>query len=528
MRPLIICRSSKTKYMVEVAKTLKEMGAADKLYAYVAYYEEWDRYVRDREDFVFDGIFGTKEIFENINNDPVDLKEVERIEKEYGAEESLWGLILTERWLVASAAYPLFAHVPFYSKAQKLQYFVRLIRQAEKIFDENDIDCLIDFANIGLFRLALDVVARKRGIPYYHTDGALVKDLGGKGDRFFISRRINENYSFLDKDYAHYKKNPVEIKEGHEYLKAFRENPSGSVYSLWHGSNDLSQKISWELIKSKMRGAAFEIVRFGKGVLRDTKLYSRAMQERGVRYNFSLYKSNTLSVLMRNIQGFCRFFYSRYIFQAHKEPLQNKYVFMTLHYQPEASTALMAPFENNQLAVIENIAKALPLDYQLMVKFNKMMIRRDPIAFIRYLDKLPNVHFVDHYANTRHFIEKSACVIAITGTSGFEGALMGKKTILLGDRTMPWNRIAAVTQVKNWHDLHDAVKCCETYKCDDDDLVAYLQAVHDHSFTMKNNYAWYGEFDPSNPDCDEVVKAIACEINRVHETAKKSKSTKAA
>jgi hypothetical protein len=528
VRPLIICRSSKTKYLVHIARTLKNMGEADKAYAYVAYYDEWEDYVRTLEDFKFENIFSTREIFQSIDDAPVDPAEVERVEKDYGTGTSLWGLILTERWLVATAAHPLFARIPFYTKDQKLQYFVRLIRQAEKIFSENHIDCIIDFANIGLFRIALDLVAQKRGIPYYHTDSALLQDLE-EGDRHFISRRLNENYGFLDADYEAFKKSPERIKEGRAYLKKFRESRAASIYSLWHGSLQGQGGFSLQHVKKALKSAGVEIARTGKGFLKDIKLYRKALENRETRYNFSLYKSDTLSRLVRGAQGIARFIYSRYLFIAATEPLKTKYAFMTLHFQPEASTALMAPFEVNQLAVIENIAKALPLDYQLMIKLNKTMIRRDPISFIRYLDKLPNVHFVDHFAHTRSFLEQAACIITITGTSGFEGALLGKKTILLGDRTMPWHRIKAVTQVKNWHDLHDVVKSCETYKCDDDDLAAYLQAVHENSFALKNNYAWSGAFDPQDPDCNAMVQTVARAIVKVHGGKKaKGRNAKAA
>ncbi len=526
MRPLIVCRSDKTKYLVHIARALKKMGAADKFYAYVAYYDQWDQYVRNLDDFRFEKIFGTAEIFKAIDEKPVDSAELKRIETTYGAD-MLWGLILTERWLVASAAQPLYAFIPFYSKEQKLQYFVRLIQQAEKIFDDTDIDCIIDFAQIGLFRIALEVVAKYRNLPYYHTDNALLRDPAG-GDRHFISRRLNENYNFMDPDYHKCKNNPSVIREGRDYLDRFR-NSSGSVYSLWYGSGPGASLFSPEILKKKVKETAVALGRAAKGLVRDIKLFKQALSNTETRYNFALYKGNTLSKVVRYVQELYRLGYARLLCRYETTPPEGHYAFMTLHYQPEASTALMAPFEVNQLAVIENIAKALPLDFKLLVKMNKMMVRRDPVAFIRHLQKIPNVYLVDHYANTRHFLEKCTCVVAITGTSALEGALLGKPAILLGDRTMPWHRISAVTHVKNWHDLHGAISASKNYTCDDDDLSAYLQAVHDNSFTLKNNYAWSGIFNPADPACDEAVNTVARELAKTHELLKQpAKGSKAA
>ena len=520
MNPLIICRSKKTVFMTDIAKALYDEGHIDKLFAYVPYFDQWEKYVQKLENPHYEKIFSTREVFGNINDGPADAEEVTRIEKEYG-HNKLWNLFLTERWLTSLSTRPLYSKIPYYTKEQKLQCFVGLIKQAEDIFENHDIDCMIDFANIGIFRIALDLVAQKHGIPYYHTDSALLRDLES-GDRYFVSRRMNENYSFLDHDHQHYKKNPSKIKEGRDYLGFFRNNKTGSIYSMWFAHDQKKASIfDVHKIITKIKSIAKSTVQIVLNIMRDIKRTIRAQTENEIRYNFALYKADTISVFIRNIQGFFRYNYKRFFCTLITKPPKSKYAFFTMHYQPEASTALMSPFEVNQQAVIENIAKSLPLDVQLVIKLNKTMNYRDPIYMLKEINSLPNVQIADAYANTRDFLEQCHCVVTITGTSGFEGALLGKKTILLGDKTMPWHRLSSVVNVKKWHDLYGKISNVDEFFCDDTDLAAYLQAVHDNSIRLTKNYAWEEkQYDRAEDNYAETINTITNEIVRIHNETK--------
>ncbi|MCB9983983.1 MAG: hypothetical protein H6861_10010 [Rhodospirillales bacterium] len=515
MNPLIVCRAKKTKYINHIAEAMDRLGHIQKCYAYVAYYDDWRDYLQNDSSIEFESLFGTREVFSKIESETISVEEMVRIEKLYG-DRQLWSLALTERWLFPQAAYPLYARTPYYSQEQKTKYFALLIKQAESIFDDHPVDCVIDFANIGIFRMALDVVAEKRGIPYYHIDSALVQDLD-KGDRFFISRRLNDNYSFLEQSYQFYLKNPDRIGEGRQYLERFRAPQSYSAYSQWYGNETKPLSFAGNVF-NRLCGFGKGMLKIGKAAVRDIRLHAKAMTNPEIKYNFSLYKSSALLLLARHIQSFYRTTYTKFFCKRIQDAPDYKYAFMTLHMQPEASTALMAPYEVNQLAVIENIAKALPFDYQLLVKLNKVMIGKDTVHFLRQLQQYPNVVLVDHFAHTRSFIEHAACIVTITGTVGFEGLLHGKKTILLGDQTMPWHRMAGVDNIKEWGNLHDAIRCAEQYKANDDELCAYLQAVHDHSFQIERNFVWDTKFDFSleNENYRKLTQVIAEQIVNVH------------
>jgi len=183
---------------------------------------------------------------------------------------------------------------------------------------------------------------------------------------------------------------------------------------------------------------------------------------------------------------------------------------MTLHVIPEESTSIAAPFFANQRFVIENVARALPLHWRLVIKPHPLMIGKEPLSFYRHVQKIQNVQVVSPYSNTRDLILNSRAVVAITGTSGLEAALLGKKVILFGQRV--WGMIRGVTRCTDFTQLHAIFKEVKNYKVDDNDLAAHLQAVHNHSFPMEHNYVWKGPYDLSNPGYKRAIEEIARQV----------------
>ncbi len=109
------------------------------------------------------------------------------------------------------------------------------------------------------------------------------------------------------------------------------------------------------------------------------------------------------------------------------------YVIFGLHMQPESSIDVWAPFFSNQMWVIEVLARAIPPSHKLLVKIHKSDIAKYSREQLEWLRALPGVELVRPFADTRAFIEKAALVVAIHGTMGLEGALLGRPVIMLGD-----------------------------------------------------------------------------------------------
>ena len=60
--------------------------------------------------------------------------------------------------------------------------------------------------------------------------------------------------------------------------------------------------------------------------------------------------------------------------------------------------------------------------------------------------------------------------------------------------------------------MHAALKDAELYSVDDENLSAYLQAVHNGTFSFDNSIVWYTDFDYDNQAYRDGVRALADEF----------------
>ncbi len=110
--------------------------------------------------------------------------------------------------------------------------------------------------------------------------------------------------------------------------------------------------------------------------------------------------------------------------------LPKKSVFFALQYQPEQSTLTQGIFYANQIALVEDISKSLPMGYTLIVKEHPWGRGARPVWQYKHLAELHNVQFCD--APSKEIICRVDAVIAISGTVGFESLVFEKPTVILG------------------------------------------------------------------------------------------------
>jgi hypothetical protein len=119
--------------------------------------------------------------------------------------------------------------------------------------------------------------------------------------------------------------------------------------------------------------------------------------------------------------------------KSHATAPATPYVLFGLHFQPESSIDVWAPFFSNQMWVIELLARSIPPSHKLLVKIHKSDISNYSTDQLRRMCSYPGVELVRPFADTRDLIERADLVISIQGTMGLEAALLGKPVIMLGE-----------------------------------------------------------------------------------------------
>ena len=108
------------------------------------------------------------------------------------------------------------------------------------------------------------------------------------------------------------------------------------------------------------------------------------------------------------------------------------YVFVTLHYQPEASVDVWgAPF-NNQIETIRALSRILPVGYEILVKEHRAALGCRSAAEYDEMSRIPGVWLVHPSAQTPVLMRDARLVASAAGTACYEAALMNVPAVCFG------------------------------------------------------------------------------------------------
>ena len=162
--------------------------------------------------------------------------------------------------------------------------------------------------------------------------------------------------------------------------------------------------------------------------------------------------------------------------------ITSKFVYFPLHFQPERSTLIDAPFYTNQLEVILNVSKSLPVDYKLYVKEHPVQVLNSwrPLSFYKSILEMPNVELLHSSISNDEILKHCSLVIVITGTLGLEAAFHNKPSIVFSETI--FSGLPSVHVLKSLTELPDAIRKSLNKKIDLLDLTKYTNCILDNSF----------------------------------------------
>lgn len=165
------------------------------------------------------------------------------------------------------------------------------------------------------------------------------------------------------------------------------------------------------------------------------------------------------------------------------QPQAEAFVFFPLHLEPELALLLYAPYQANQLAVVQNVAQSLPADVCLYVKEHPQSVAKKPLEFYRRIAQMPNTRSIYPHTPSRDLIARSQGIVTINSTVGMEAMLMGKPAITLGNVFYSFVT-PLVTRAKSHEDLPELIKQFETFKADEALLETFVSALLDESIEL--------------------------------------------
>ncbi len=332
-----------------------------------------------------------------------------------------------------------------------------------EIFGKNKPDIII-LPNIGsIFHNVLYHYAKVNDVKCWSTYSARLSN------RLMLNNSIDVSFKHIFNDFENFIPKPASLEFAQNYLKNFKKEVIRPAHSDF--KND-SYFTTYSQIKR-------QLIKFIKLPRKVVLTYIRNLNK----LNPSVYR--TLDNIKAH-QVFLNFFSECLNLLSLKmikyDELNNigKYAYFPLHVQPEISTNLLAPLFTNQFDIIRKVAISLPFGITLLVKEHPLMIGRRKKKYYEKLQCLPNVKIINHNIPTNEIVNNNNCdsVTVISGTAGFEAALLGKKVIQFSE--------TFIKILPNVKILTDMTKFTEEYKkigkFDEKKTILLLAKLYENSF----------------------------------------------
>jgi hypothetical protein len=405
-------------------------------------------------------VFDVKDIVElfteNLNNPKLDMDYIKMIESKYTNFKNI------NLQLLSTQKMSTYYHDrDFYTNStheQQLFWLELNYKKALEIFDDFQPDIIIDTDNSELARTVLSEIAYAKKIPYiticyprYELYKIPTSNFSVGIEKTF-KNCFKEKFNLLDES----------LSEEFKYVNEFRRKDSIMSAEF---KNDSTSQYDRDSIFFSLKKIIGKFLYFWNQDITAKNLFIKRKNKIlfGPSYLF-LWFFIKVEIKKWYLLGGNSFF---------SNPNEGeKYVYMPLHLIPESSTLTAAPFYINELMVIEQVSKSLPAGWMLYVKEHQSMLGERSLKFYKKVNYLHNVKMisVNYYKDPKPLISFSQGVITITGTSAYEAALLGKRSIVFGD--VPFNLIEGISRVRSFEDLPslissfgviDNIKSCAAY-----------------------------------------------------------------
>lgn len=170
---------------------------------------------------------------------------------------------------------------------------------------------------------------------------------------------------------------------------------------------------------------------------------------------------------------------------------QKRYIYFPLHVDPEASTEVLAPEHVDQLKVMDAVSRNMPSGFELVVKEHPAMIGLRPGGYYSRIQDLPNTVLLNAAVSNEVILKNADLILTITGTAGWEGLLLGKPVVTVGD--VFYNGFEnGVFHCPELSGLDQAIdRALSATPISDEELRQFLGHLYEHSFSLPTEIFWY-------------------------------------
>lgn len=161
--------------------------------------------------------------------------------------------------------------------------------------------------------------------------------------------------------------------------------------------------------------------------------------------------------------------------------ISQPFIYFPLSVDMERNLLIDAPLYTNQIEIIRNIVRSMPVGYKLFVKENPAQVGREWRSISEYKEILaiPNVTLYHPSLPGQELVKASSLVISIAGASALEAAFYGKSSIIFSD--IIYSLIPSVIKVNSFNKLGETIRTAINTKPDPNYLDKFIQLLEENT-----------------------------------------------
>jgi hypothetical protein len=454
MNAVFVTQGNYALFYLELLPLLNQKTVLDRIGFYVTDKPNFPRYLKsaDSSGLKIEFLKGW-EIF-TAAGDEADLDYLKEIENEFG-EPFLWNSLIIDR-RVYNGVLTKFRqdYKPRFTHRQMLVLLQRSFQAVLEFIEKIRPDIIIGgFTPVTMTEYVFYRCAKVRGIKYINLNPTKIHNC------VTFSEEIYREFPHIRKDYE-------------KYLNQTKEDTF--------------------LVKAKdymqTKDRKYEGVIVARPEFPYKNFFISALKCPFVMANYYLKKA----YLDNEIKGYHRGFYYKNIHNPLKDrflqatlpyfPAEKlnklEYAYYPLHVEPEIALSIFGREYLNQIELVRNIAKSLPVTWKLVVKDHPAGVGRRNIGYYKKLLGIPNVILVSHYVDSATVIKNAKMVFTVSGFSGFEAILEKKPVITFGNTfydILPENIVRHVSSPGQLPDI--ASELLKNYRYSEKEPVCLIASV---------------------------------------------------
>lgn len=468
---------------IPFAQALKERTGAE---IHLVCSREADaRMYREKGGAAFDAVHPIWELFMT----PPDARDPEAVYARARANEERYGVLMTDliqadrhlgQGFVSGSEYPRSTLGVKTNYTRSLELANRMLDFFADLLDELKPEAVVMTGVGGVHNKACAVVARHLGIPL----------------RLLTSSSLQNYYYWAEDEFVETSR--LELV----YRRLEEAAPRAGEF--------LGRAVGPAVIRQRLVREYTSIPRLVRRMARDVALHVYRKLP-GRRRVSSYYLGDTLRTRLRTFRDFRRFARDEELWTADRLK-GKKYIFYPLQMEPEASVTVFSPEINNQLYIVEVLAKNAPSGVFVAVKEHIPGVGRRPRDFYARLGRMPSVLLVSPFENSLELIQGSVAIAILGGSAGIEAAIMGVPVISFGAHNL-YNFLDHVWYVTSPAEVRRAVRAVCTDPGDPErrrrDGLRFQEALLRISFDMgERNIHFNTETVPAREEAERLETSL--------------------